>query len=141
MLTPQGFRGSQRSGVSLVEILIALFVFLIAGSGILSATLSSHQLAESANTTMRAVDDLDDIMERIAATPFAGLQGRFPDGVPNGGASDYAAMVGGYTLDNEQITVTYPSVATGRVEMLVTVSWTYRGRVMSSRLSTVRTSG
>lgn len=129
-------------GVTLLEILTALFVIVMAGSGILGALLSSHQLSEHAGHTMKAVSDGDDLMERIRATSFQTLQATFPAGVANGGGvTDYAALVGGYTLTGEQIVVTYPSQTTSRIEVVVTVNWTERGRARSTVLSTVRTLG
>ena len=50
-------------------------------------------------------------------------------------------MVGGYTLNREQIVVTYPSQTSGRLEMLVTVSWLQQSRLRSESSSVVRTSG
>ena len=128
-------------GVTLVEVLLAVFILVAAGSGILGSYLACHQLSEHATSTMRAVDHLEDVMEHIESTPFDTLQTFFPGGVVDGGANDYEGIVGGYTLDNEQIVVTYPSQTTGRLEMLVTVNWAYRGRTQSTSLSTVRTDG
>ena len=131
----------RNAGMSLVEVVITLAVFVVAGLGIVGAHFYSNQLSEYATSSMRAVNDLEDIMERIHATPFDNLQATFPAGVPNGVGNAYAAIVGGYTLGSEQITVTYPSVTTGRLEMVVTVNWTERLRQRSTSLSTVRTSG
>ncbi len=131
-----------RAGLTLVELLMALGIFALAGGGIVGAYLFSHQLVESGTERIRATDDLEDIMERIRATPFAALATRFPAGaVDGGGVTDYAALVGGYTLDDQQITVTYPTQAAGRLEVLVTLTWTSRGRMRTASLSTVRTSG
>ena len=131
-----------RRGVTLIEILTALFVIVMAGSGILGAMLSSQQLSEHAGHTMKAVSDGDDLMERIRATSFETLQATFPAGLADGGGvTDYAALVGGYTLPGEQIVVTYPSQTASRIEILVTVNWTERGRARSTVLSTVRTRG
>jgi hypothetical protein len=128
-------------GVTLVEIVLALVMFVIAGGGLVGAHLYSHQLAESATHTMRAVDDGEDLMEHIRATAFDVLLARFPAGVPDGGATDYATLVGGYTLDGQQIVVTYPSQTPGRLEVLVTVTWVERLRPRAVTLSTVRTGG
>ena len=132
----------QHAGMSLVEILIALVVFIIAGGGLMVAHLYGSQLSEQAMATVKAVNDLDDIMECIRATPFDTVTAAFPDGLPNGGgAGDYSAMVGGYTLVGEQITVRYPLQTPERLEILVTVNWTQRGRARSTSLSTLKTKG
>ena len=125
----------------MVEIVATLFICVMAGSAILGALLSTHQLSQHAGHTMKAVSDMDDMMERIRATSFNTVQTTFPAGVANGGGgTNYATLVGGYTLDGEQITVTYPSQTSTRIEVLVTLNWTERGRARTMQLSTVRTS-
>ncbi len=127
-------------GMTLVEILLALSIFVVASGGILGSYLASHWLSEHSTDTMRAVSDLEDVVERIHGTDFNDLPTAFPDGVPNGGGGNpYAAIVGGYALQDEQIVVTYPSQSVDRLEILVTVNWTSRGRVRTARLSTLRT--
>ena len=127
-------------GMTLVEILVALLILVIASGGIVGTYLSSNQMLEYSLHTMKAVDDLEDMVERIRSTPFNLVAARFPGGAANGGGvTDYAGLVGGYALDNEQITVTYPSVQPGRMEILVTVAWTSRQRARTARLSTIRT--
>ena len=133
---------AHQRGVGLVEVLMAVAMFVIASGGIVAAHLNSQGLADHATDTLQAISHLEALMEHIYATPFATLPTHFPDGVVNGGgASDYAALVGGYTLEGEQIVVTYPSAATGRLELLATVQWVHRNRPRTTSLSTVRTSG
>ena len=135
-------RQQRERGFTIIELIIALFVFVVAGGGIAGANLYCHRLSEDVTNAMRAVDDLDDMMEHVQATPFSSLQVLFPGGVVNGGGGNaYAAVVGGYTLDGEQIIVTYPSQTAGRLEMLVTVNWLQRGRSRSARTATIRTNG
>ncbi len=132
----------KRGAFTFVEIVITLVVLLIAGSGILGSYLSSHQLSEHASDTMEAVNHLEDVMERIRASPFTTLQTLFPNGLINGPVgNNYATIVGGYSLDGEQIVVTYPNQAPGRMEVVATLNWTYRGRARTTRLSTLKMSG
>ena len=128
-------------GISMIEIVIALVLFLGAGAGIVAAHLYSHRLSDDATNAIRAVNDLDDLMECIQATSFANLPTVFPAGVVDGAGGAYAGMVGGYTLNGERMTVTYPSQVPGRVEMLVTLNWIQQGRLRTERSSIVRTSG
>ncbi len=129
-----------RRGMTLLEVLLALIVFVVASGGILGSYLASHWLAEHSTDTLRAIGDLEDLAERIYATDFENLPTTFPDGVPNGGgANPYSATVGGYSLQDEQITVTYPTQSPNRVEMLVTINWTFRGLARTARLSILRT--
>ena len=128
--------------MTLVELLLAGIMLVIAGVGILGAILQGQTLLEHASNTMRAVNDAEDLMEHIRTTPFDQVQTRFPAGTPDGGGvTDYRPIVGGYTLDGEQIVVTYPSQTTGRMEILVTLNWMNRTRSRSTTLSTVRTAG
>ena len=125
----------------MVEIVATLFICVMVGSAVLGALLSTHQLSQHAGHMMKAVSDMDDMMEHVHATSFNAVQATFPAGVANGGdGTNYAALVGGYTLDSEQITVTYPSQTPTRIEVLVTLNWTERGRARTMQLSTVRAS-
>ena len=140
-MTQHPFRRHQ-SGMTLVELILAGLMLVIAGLGILGAILQGQTLLEHSSNTMRAVNDVEDLMEHIRTTPFDQVQARFPAGDPDGGAvTDYRPIVGGYTLDGEHIVVTYPSQTTGRIEILVTVNWMNRARPRSTSLSTVRTTG
>jgi hypothetical protein len=125
----------------LVELLLAIFVLVVAGTGILGTYLAAHTLSEYARQTSTALDDLKDIMERIHATPYLFLEDDFPDGVDDGGLdNDYAAIVGGYTLEDETITVSYPVVTADQIEIVATLTWVQQGRDRSVSLSTIRSS-
>ncbi|MBI3320949.1 MAG: type II secretion system protein [Candidatus Omnitrophica bacterium] len=134
-------RAQPQRGVTLTEILLALLIFLVAGGAILGTYLSANRLADGATETMMAVNDLEAVMEHVHATSFSNLLTAFPAGVADGGASDYSALIGGYRLSGEQITVTYPVQAVGRLEVLATATWQSHGRQMGVTLSTMRTSG
>ena len=149
-----------RRGITFVELLFVVFVFVAAGAGIFGSYLSSHYLAYFARDTMIATEDLKDVMERINSTPYNTLFDcaagttleQFPVGVANGPAQNrYVNIVSGngqFPLRNEQITVTYPNLAAcvggsipGRAEILVTVTWTsLSGRQRTLAVSTIRTS-
>ena len=130
-------------GVTLVELLLAISVLVIAGVGLLGAYHSALHLTETAQQATVAVNDLKDIMERIKTTPFTQLQASFPSGAANGpgGAQAYTNVVGGYTLPNEQITVTHsPNTAADPRELIVRLTWTNRGRTYQRSVSTIRAS-
>ena len=130
------------AGMFLVELLVAIFVLVAAGSGILGCYLSTNYLSEEAAQTLKASEDLKDLMERIQATPFNTVLTLFPDGIADGGGvSNYQTIVGNYSLPSEQITVTYPTQEKDRLEVLVSVAWTQRGRQRSLASSTLKTSG
>ncbi len=132
-------------GFTLVELLLALSVVLISGVWLLGAYQASLSLTELSQQTDVAVDDLKDMLESIKATPFSQLAANFPDRAANGivgvGADRYGAIIGGYGLQNEQITVTHsPTAATDPRELIVQVTWQHRGRSHQRAFSTWRAS-
>ena len=130
-----------QSGLTLVELVFAIMLLAIAGVTLLGAYQVSHQLAEVAQQTRIAVNDLKTMMEHVKSTPFASLTTSFPNGVPNGpGGNAYSTLLGGYGMAGEQITVAYPNPAANPLEVIVTVSWTYRSRPYTRTLSTFRSS-
>ncbi len=128
-------------GATFIELLIAIVIFIVAGLGIAGAYLSAQQLSDDAQSTMLAMDDLRDIVERIHATPFSTIPTNFPANVADGGAGQpYATIVGGYTLPSERILVQYPTQSADRLELVVTLSWSQRNRARAISLSTMRVS-
>ena len=132
-------------GFTLVELLLAMGVLVIAGVWLLGAYHSSLHLAEVSRQHNVALNDLRDMMERIKATPFAQLTNNFPDGAVNGvvggGAETYSGVIGGYTLANEQITVTHsPTPTADPKELVVQVTWVNRNRTHQRSISTMRAS-
>ena len=131
---------SRTDGMTMVEVLAAMAVVALVGGGMMSAHLYGHRQSEQSRNHGIAARHANSLMEDIQATSFAGLASRFPGGVANGPAGfSYAQTIGGYTLDGEQIIVTYPAIVPGRQELLVTVNWTEWGSPRTLRLSTVRT--
>lgn len=138
-------RRHQEGGLTLVELLLALVTLVVGGVWLLGAYQASIHLTEVSRQSSIAMSDLDDLLERIQATPFAQLAADFPDGAVNGvvgaGPDRYGAVIGGYGLASEQITVTHtPSAAADPRELVVQVSWTHRNRTYQRQLSTVRSS-
>ncbi|MBI4598158.1 MAG: hypothetical protein HY737_07160 [Candidatus Omnitrophica bacterium] len=129
-----------RRGMTFIELLVAIVVMIIAGVWLLGAYHASLQLTEVSQQTSVALSDAKDIMERIKSTPFLALSASFPDGVAGGGAPDtYGAIIGGYSLSGEQVTVRHqPSAVADPRELIVDVSWTNSHRVYRASLSTVR---
>ncbi len=134
------FRNSR--GVLLAEILLAISAILVAGVWLLGAYGSAIGLSNAAQQSNIAMNDLKDMMEQIKSTSFNQLTTNFPDGVVNGGNPDkYSAVVGGYGLTNEQITVTHrPNTAADPKELVVQITWTDGGRQYTKTLTTYRTS-
>lgn len=130
-----------RGGLTLIELVLAVVVLVLAGLAVLGAYQASYHLTEVSQQMGIALKDLKDMMERIKTSPFNTLATAFPNGVVGGGAVDqYGPIVGGYNLPTEQITVTYPTPGTNPLEILVTVTWMNRNRTYSRSLATFRTS-
>ncbi|MBI3996808.1 MAG: hypothetical protein HY352_04045 [Candidatus Omnitrophica bacterium] len=134
-----------RRGVLLVEILFAIGILMVAGLWLLTAYQSSFQVSELGQQTSVALDDLRDMMERIKSTPFNSLTNDFPSGAVNGivglAPEKYGVIIGGYTLTNEQVTVTHqPNTNADPREMIVRVTWVNRGRTFQKSVSTIRAS-
>lgn len=135
-------RLANRRGSSLVEILLALVLFVIAGLGIVGSYIAMNDFSDYATKSMRAVSDLQAVTEHIQSTPFQNVTTVFPASVADGGVGKpYASLIGGYGLQGEQITVTYPSQTADRFEVTVTLSWTHRNRTLTKVFSTVRARG
>ena len=135
----------RRRGMTLVELLIATVVTVLGGLWLLGAYHSVIELTETSQQADVALNDLRDMMERIKTTPFTSLAANFPDGAVNGvvggGPNLYAPIVGSYTLNGEQITVTHrPGTAADPRELIATLRWTHLGRTYQRSLSTMRVS-
>ena len=126
-----------RGGMTLVELLIAIVIAVIGGVWLLASYHSILHLTEVSQQSVTALNDLKDVMERIKATSFSQLTATFPTGV----AGAYNGVVGGYTLPNQQITVTHqPNIAADPRELVVQVTWINRNRTYQRSLSTMRAS-
>ncbi|MBI3320946.1 MAG: hypothetical protein HYZ91_01610 [Candidatus Omnitrophica bacterium] len=129
--------GHRVRGMTLVDLLVAVTVAVIGGVWLLASYHSILHLTEVSQQSMVALNDLKDMMERIKTTPFTQLTTTFPTGV----AGAYNGIVGGYTLPNQQITVTHqPNTSADPRELVVQVTWTNRNRNYQRSLSTMRAS-
>lgn len=134
-------RTKKKTGTTMIEVLIAVTVFGFAMAGLLACILSTIYLSEVSRNSTIITSDLKNIMEKISATSFDRITSDFPNGVQDGPiAHPYQNIVGGYTLTNEHITVTYPNVASDPLEIHVTATWKdLKGRPYSASISTIRT--
>jgi Tfp pilus assembly protein PilV len=114
------------SGVSFIEILISTAIVVAVSLAIIETFLVNLNASEMNKGNTVALMHLSNMMERIKATPFSDMLTRFPSADVDGPVTnDYAAVVGGYTLDNEHITVTYVNPAADPLEMTVSLGWRY----------------
>ena len=131
-----------RRGVLLTEVLFAISAILMAGVWLLGAYSSAIHLASVAQQSTIALDDLKDIMEKIKSTAFTQLNVNFPNGTVNGTAPNlYSTVVGGYGLNNEQITVTHlPNAAADPKQLVVQLIWADGARQYTRTMQTFRSS-
>ena len=129
--------------MTLIEIMVAAFVFIVAVSALLGAIAGILSMIETSKEQTTAVFDLRNMMERIKATAFSNTVPSFPGNVTDGPiANRYPTMLGlgGYTLSNEHITVTYANVVNDPLEITATVTWRDKyNRPHTASMSTFKT--
>lgn len=128
-------------GMTLVEILIATLVFVVALGAVLSSIVAILYIIDLAKDQTVAMSDLRNIMEQIRATTLANMASLYPNAVADGPANNrYQTILGGYSLNNEHITVTYFDINSDPLEINVRISWEdkYR-RPYSTSMSTFKT--
>lgn len=124
------------SGFTLLELMIGVTVLIIALVGLIAAYTGCFSLNESARNLTIAINDAQCVMEEIRAMNIPtnitaeGWTNWAANNPPNGGGCN--------RLNNEAITVTYPSGTTATpLEILITVNWTEKNRQRSTRLATL----
>lgn len=128
-------------GTTLIEILIATFVFTVAVGALLNSLTAVLYLIDLSKDQTIANSDLRNMMERIKVTSFADMLWFFPDSVVEGPAyNSYQSIVGGYILNNEHINVTYANPFSDPLEIEVSLNWQdKRGRSHNRSISTFKT--
>lgn len=127
-------------GMTLIEILIATLIFTFALGALLSSLTAALYLIGLAKNQTIATSDLRNMMEEIRVTPFVDMSSLFPDSVADGPDNSYQSIVGGYSLNNEHITVTYADINSDPLEIRVDLTWQdKRGRDYSTSVSTFKT--
>lgn len=113
-----------QNGFTLIEVMITMVVMAAALLAILTANAMVSQTSEGAYQRLVAIQDANQVIERMRNTAATGT---FPGNVtavyPNGGT------VAGFTsLTNETVTVAYASTVTNPLDVTVTVSYLENGR-------------
>lgn len=128
----------KKSGFTLLELMIGAAVLILALVGLIAAYIGCFSLNESARNLTIATNHAQCVMEEIRDrnltfniiqqnwTTWAALN------PPSGGGCN--------SLDNEIITVNYPSgTSANPLQILVTVNWTEKSRQKSTQLVTLLT--
>ena len=113
-----------QNGFTLIEVMITMVVMAAALLSVLTANAMVSQTSEGAYQRLVAIQDANQIIERMRNTAATGT---FPGNVtavyPNGGT------VAGFTsLTNETVTVAYVSAVTNPLNVTVTVNYLENGR-------------
>ncbi|MCX5667970.1 MAG: hypothetical protein NTY34_06655 [Candidatus Omnitrophica bacterium] len=112
------------SGMSLIEILIASAMAVICIVPIIGSYLTVFDWSGTNREETVAIMHLANIMETIKSTPFSSITATFPDNVETlATTAQYAAIVGGDTLVNERITVSYINAFSDPLEVTARVRW------------------
>ena len=143
-----------RAGFTLVELIVALLIFVIAVGSAFATFQASAQLTESARNRMVALQDASSVREEIKARvlqnvlttlPAQLASGQFNSQLRTFNSNGTATGQSVSALTNEQITLTSnPQVINANTTLAtftVTVSWEEaRGRQSSLSLTTQRSS-
>jgi len=112
------------SGMSLIEVLVASVMTVICVVPIISSYLTVFNWSGTNREETVSMMHLANIMETIKSTPFSSITNTFPNNVETlATTAQYAAIVGGDTLANESITVSYVSTAGDPLEVTARVRW------------------
>ena len=128
-------------GVTLLEVLIAILIFCLAISALLISITGMADVIDIAKDKTVATNHLKNILEQVRANPFNSIIANFPAGLTDGPAGKpYQGVVGGYTLRNEHITVTYADPNADPLEIRATLTWLdKKGHPFTAGMSTFRT--
>lgn len=111
-------------GLSLLEILFATLIFVLALAALMNGIIAALYLINLSQDQTLANTDLTNMMEWIKTTPFNDMMRLFPDSLADGPATNsYPFYLGGYSLNNEHITVTYADLDSDPLEIKVNLSW------------------
>ena len=117
----------RRSGFTMLELVIASAILLVAVLGLLSVYQSPFVLNEVVRDTTTAVQDASKVIEQIRVTAFASVQMTDP------WWDTWAQNNGAKNLPSETVSVAY--AGTDPLELTVTVQWTRRNRTRNIRLT------
>jgi Tfp pilus assembly protein PilV len=132
---------AHKKGTTLVEVMVATLIFVVALGALLSSITELLCLVDLSKEQTIAVTDLRNMMEKIRATAFSDMQAQFPDAVADDSSTGrYLAILGDYRLSNEQVTITYANVSSDPLEIRARVSWfDKRRRARNVSISTFKT--
>ena len=128
-----------RAGFTLLEVIVAVGVLIVATLSAFSSQLTSVRLVNTSRQTDTAVGDLRGCMEQLLVLPTDEMpipSSLFADGVP-------VAMYTNLHMPNQLITASYPGYTGGAVPdplpIVLTMTWSdAMGRPRSQRLRSMK---
>lgn len=133
--------GRARAGFTLIEVMIAIIVLLVAVLSTYTAQISARNLMRTSRETNAATSDLQTAMDRALLVPADQL----PIASSAFAENTKVAEFEGLHLNGESIVTTYPGYVAGDaipdpLSIVMTLSWTdFRGRQRTLRLSSMKT--
>lgn len=137
----RGRVGGRRAGFSLIELMMATVVLVVAITSALASHVISWNLLKCSRETNVAVSDAQTVMEQMLLMSIDDLP---LAGSPYIGGAPIVAF-NGLHLRNEVVTATYPTYVVGApipdpLEMRVTVNWNdFGGRPRTITLASLKT--
>ncbi len=149
--------------MTLYELLLSVLLVSVSLGGLLSSMLAAVTLINLAKSQPVAIQDLRNMSQRIRSTAFENIPSSFPDfargqtGCLDGPTNNrYTTVVGGYSLNNEHISVSYRCYnpltraiqscntfaggVSDPVELNINISWEEKsGRTYTMGISTYKT--
>jgi prepilin-type N-terminal cleavage/methylation domain-containing protein len=138
--------GSRRShhnsqaGLSLVEVMVAIVVLLVASSAAFMSQLTSMRMIHQSRDIAVAMSDLEACMDGVRSSPVDGLAVAGSDYEHGESVAQYADL----HLRGQRLVVTYPGYVAGAplpdpLQVLISATWTPdRGGQITQTLRTVR---
>jgi len=126
----------KKRGFTLLELIIGMVILVTAIVSLIAAYIGCFTLNQSARNLTIAINDGQTVMEEIRKT-------NIPDSITSQDWTTWASTNppdggGCNRLENESITVTYPSgIAATPLQVLVTVNWKEKNRTRSTQLVTL----
>lgn len=135
-----GPRARHQAGLSLIEVMVAIVVLLIASSAAFMSQLTSMRMVNQSRDVSMAISDMEACMDRVRMSPVDEL-------AVAGSPYEHGQSVVQYEdlhLRDERIVVTYPGYVPGGplpdpLQVVVAATWTpNRGGQIRQVLRTVR---
>jgi prepilin-type N-terminal cleavage/methylation domain-containing protein len=124
----------RRSGFTMIEVMVAMTVFVIAIVALMGVYLGIAALSESSRNLTQAMADARVVLEGLRDTSGGGLAA-----VTGTDWTAWAENNGLTSLRDEAVTVTYADPAADPLSVTIQVTWEERQRARAATLNTLVT--